>query len=138
MAPAWLKKVNNARYEYESVMEVCMPFLNPSPKLVQGLDPDKGLLCISVYWRPKRSDSNPEMPGEKLSIASFIPIDDSDEPCLCGSGNPFRTCCQAKPYWQAICPNPDDPSLRSHSPLQPQSATFTNVDGYSLGPKFMD
>src|SRR5437773_9819458 len=28
--------------------------------------------------------------------------------------------------------------MKSFSPLQPQSATFKNVDGYSLGPKFMD
>jgi len=115
-----------------------MSFVTPSPTVVEGLDPNKGMLCVSVYWRPRPSDPDPEMPGEKLSIASYIPVADDDAPCLCGSGQAFRLCCQAKPYWQAICPNPGDPRLKSYSPLQPQAVTFTKVDGYSLGPMFMD
>ncbi len=114
-----------------------MSFVTPSPTVVEGLDPNKGMLCVSVYWRPRPSDPDPEMPGEKLSIASYIPVAD-DDLCLCGSGKVFRLCCQAKPYWQTICPNPGNPSLNGYGLLQPQSVTLKNVDGYALGPKFMD
>jgi SEC-C motif len=105
------------------------------PDSVKSLDPDTGLLCITVYWRPRPDDPDPEMPGEKLSALSFLPLTSRDA-CLCGSGKLFRDCCQLKPYRQVVCPNP---GLRQgYDLLAPQTAIFTYVDGDALGPKFMD
>jgi hypothetical protein len=51
---------------------------------LRSLDPSGGVLAITTYWRPRAGDPNPEQPGEKLSILSYLPTD-VDE--LCGSGN---------------------------------------------------
>lgn len=110
-----------------------MPFTVPVIDTA-SIDPDSGMLCYCVYWRPRLTDSDPEMPGEKLSAISFIPTADTDL-CLCGSGKTFQVCCKVKRYWEVICPNPD---LRGYDLLASQTAIFTEVDGDNLGPKFMD
>jgi len=37
------------------------------------LDPSEGVVVITTYWRPRSGDPNPEQPGEKLSILSYLP-----------------------------------------------------------------
>jgi hypothetical protein len=111
-----------------------MPFTIPSSELINLPNPNSGMLCYSVYWRPRPTDPDPEMPGEKASIISFLPVADNAI-CPCSSGKLFHVCCQIKPYWQVICPNP---ALQGYDLLAPQSMTFTNVNGDNLGPKLMD
>ncbi len=105
------------------------------PISAKSFDPDKGLLCVTTYWRPHRSDPDPEMPGEKVSAMSFMAVGSHDI-CLCGSGELFGDCCQAKTYWQVVTPNPG--LHQGFEGLAPQSATFTGVDGHTLGPALMD
>jgi hypothetical protein len=100
-----------------------MPRLLPN-ELNELIDPDGGFLCLSSHWRPKPGDPDPEMPGEKMSMASYIPCAPV-EPCLCGSGLPYRRCCRPKPDWQPICRNPGG---QGYSLVKPQSATFRGVD----------
>lgn len=90
---------------------------------LSSLDPSGGVLVITTYWRPRSGDPNPEQPGEKLSILSYLPTN-ADELCPCGSGNSFGACCQPLPYWRPICPNPD---MQGYSLMQSQSARFTAI-----------
>jgi hypothetical protein len=89
---------------------------------------------MSSHWRPDPDAPDPEMPGQKLQMASYIPARPSDL-CRCGSGKAYRDCCRLQRYWYPICPNPglDGYSLRS-----PQSATFENVDGQVLRMRLME
>src|SRR5438309_11689761 len=80
-------------------------------------------ICVGVYWRPRPADPNPELPGEKMSIWSYLPTAAGDL-CPCGSGKSFGTCCRPLPYWQPLCPNPD---MEGYSLLRSQSARFTNI-----------
>jgi hypothetical protein len=41
------------------------------------LDPSGGVLVVTTYWRPRSGDPNPEQPGEKLSILSYLPTNAS-------------------------------------------------------------
>lgn len=112
-----------------------MPFETPSPDIdVSKLDPKKGVLYLATYWRPRPDDPDPDMPGEKIHITSYLTLSDKDD-CPCGSGKPYHTCCQRKPEWPLFCPNP---GLSGYSLLRPQTATFTGIDGMALGPKLMD
>jgi hypothetical protein len=88
------------------------------------IDPDGGFLCLTSHWRPNPRDPDPEMPGEKISMSSYLPCSPS-APCLCGSGLPYGRCCRPKPDWQPVCPNPGG---RGYSLVRPQSATFHGVD----------
>ena len=97
------------------------------------IDPNGGFLCISMHWRPNQNDSDPEMPGQKMSIASFIPAAPGDV-CLCGSGKRYGACCRRQRYWHPICP---DPGLQGYSLLAPQSATFKEVDECVLHERLM-
>ena len=90
---------------------------------LRSLDPSGGVLVITTYWRPRAGDPNPEQPGEKLSILSYLPTD-ADELCPCGSGNSFGACCQLLPYWRPVCPNP---GMQGYSLVHPQSAHFTTI-----------
>jgi len=92
------------------------------------IDPDGGFLCLSSHWRPKPGDPNPQRPGEKLSMSSYIPAAPADA-CLCGSGMPYGRCCRPKPDWQPVCPNPGG---QGYSLVKPQSAAFHNVDDTAL------
>ena len=97
------------------------------------IDPNSGFLCISAHWRPNPNDPDPEMPGQKLSMASFILAQPRDL-CLCGSGKRYGECCRRRRYWLPICPNP---GLQGYSLLAPQSATFKDVDGHALHERLM-
>ncbi len=88
------------------------------------LDPNKGYLCQWVYWRPDPDAPNPELPGLKQTMTTYITVKPGDL-CLCGSGLRFRDCCRARPYWHPLCPNPD---AESYSLLAPQEVTFKNVN----------
>jgi len=90
---------------------------------LHSLDPSGGVLVVTTYWRPRSGDPNPEQPGEKLSILSYLPTD-ADELCPCGSGNSFGACCQPLPYWRPVCPNP---GMQGYSLVHPQSARFTTI-----------
>jgi len=91
-----------------------------------GLDPSRGVLVFTAYWRPQPSDPNPEQPGERAIITSYLRTNAGDL-CPCGSGKHFGACCQSLPYWQPVCPNPG--MHAGYSLLVPQSATFTNTSG---------
>jgi len=90
---------------------------------LHSLDPSGGVLVVTTYWRPRSGDPNPEQPGEKLSILSYLPTD-ADELCPCGSGNSFGACCQPLPYWRPVCPNP---GMQGYSLVHPQSVRFTTI-----------
>jgi hypothetical protein len=103
------------------------------------LDPSKldlngGFLCLSSHWRPNPNDPNPDMPGQKLSMSSYIPVR-ADDACLCGSGKTFNSCCQQKNYWHPVCLNPDG---KSYSLMDLQSEKFHPVDGTTLREQLMN
>ena len=104
------------------------------PELLSGLiDPDGGFLCMATYWRPNPEDPNPDTPGQKLAMSSYIPVL-PEEDCLCGSGKSYRACCQRQSVWHPICPNP---GMQGYSLLAPQSATFHSVDGPTIRKRLM-
>jgi hypothetical protein len=98
------------------------------------IDPDGGFLCLSSHWRPKPDDPDPDMPGEKLSMSSFIPALPGDD-CLCGSGKRYRDCCRPPRLWRPICPNP---GMAGYSLVATQKATFRDVDGRALRERLTD
>ncbi len=106
---------------------------NLPPELVGMIDPNDGFLCISMHWRPNLKDPNPDIPGEKLSMSSFIPLSPKDG-CLCGSGKPFRKCCRPKRDWRPVCPNP---GWQGYSLVSPQKATFQSTDLSTLRERLM-
>ena len=91
-----------------------------------GLDPSGGVLVFAAYWRPQPLDPNPNQPGERAIITTYLRTNARDL-CPCGSGKRFGGCCQSLPYWRLVCPNPGMPA--SFCLLVPQSATFTNISG---------
>jgi hypothetical protein len=97
-------------------------------KLKGMIDPNQGFLCMSSHWRPDPGAEDPEMPGHKLSMSSYIPAF-SYEACLCGSGQQFGDCCRPKRQWHPICPNP---GMEGYSLTKSQSATFRNIDGAAV------
>src|ERR1051326_7560282 len=90
------------------------------------LDPNGGVLVSATYWRPRAGDPNPEHPGEKISIMSYLPTDAKDI-CPCGRGKSFGVCCQPLPYWRVVCPNP---GMEGFSLLRSQTARFTHISGH--------
>lgn len=92
---------------------------------LSSLDPRGGVLVVTTYWRPRSGDPNPEQPGEKLFILSYLPTDAQDL-CPCGSGKRFAACCQSLPYWRPVCPNP---GMQGSSLMHSQSACFMNIRG---------
>ena len=105
-----------------------------SPDLLRQIDPNGGFLCMSMHWQPNPDDPDPERPGEKRSMLSYIPVS-PEAPCLCGSGQPYGACCQSERYWHPVCPNP---GLDGYSLLRPQSALFEAVEGPALRACLMD
>ena len=94
---------------------------NKTIDLYKGpIDPNSGYLCMWMHWRPNLDAPDPQFPGQKLSMVTFIPAKSGDQ-CLCGSGKKFRECCRARVYWHPLCPNPDG---KSFSLMAPQSVTF--------------
>ena len=90
---------------------------------LRSLDPSGGVLVIMAYWRPRPDDPDPEQPGEKVSILSYLPTE-AEELCRCSSGKSFGACCQPLPYWRLVCPNP---GVQGYSLVHPQTARFTNI-----------
>jgi hypothetical protein len=68
------------------------------------------------------------MPGQKLSMSSFIPAT-PEQTCRCGSGQRYADCCRRRRKWHPICPNPD---IDGYSLAAPQAATFDRVDGQAI------
>jgi hypothetical protein len=87
------------------------------------LDPNGGVLAHLTCWRPRPGDPDPEQPGEKLFMTSYLPTD-AEALCPCGSGKKFGACCQPLPYWRPVCPNP---GMQGYSLMHSQSARFTNI-----------
>lgn len=87
-----------------------------------------------MHWRPDPNAPDPDMPGQKLAMASYIPVR-PNAPCLCGSGKVYRDCCRLQLYWYPICP---DPGLNGYSLMDLQSATFENVNSPALRERLME
>jgi hypothetical protein len=98
------------------------------------VDPNGGFLCFSTHWRPDPKVADPDRPGQKLAMASYIPARPNDN-CLCGSDKTYSHCCQPKRYWHPVCPNPD---MEGYSLLAPQAATFRHVNGTALRKQLME
>ncbi len=106
-----------------------------TPSLYQGrVDPNGGYLCMWMYWRPKPDDPNPEFPGLKQSMTTYVPAKPNDL-CLCSSGKRFRDCCRARSYSHPLCPNP---GAESFSLLAPQEVTFKNVNSPLVRERLME
>jgi hypothetical protein len=90
---------------------------------LRRLDPSRGVLVCTTYWRPQPEAADPEQPGEKASVLSYLPVK-TKEDCPCGSGHLFETYCQPLPYWQPLCPNP---GMQGYSLFASQSATFSTI-----------
>ena len=108
-------------------------YITPRPdwKSLQGkVDPNGGFLCFSTHWRPDPEADDPDMPGQKMQMSSYISRL-PEELCLCGSGKRYGDCCQLERMWRPICPNPGDPDL-TYSLLQPQTARLEEVDGEAI------
>lgn len=104
------------------------------PEVLPPVDMNGGFLCFWTYWLPDSAAPDPEMPGLKQHMVTYLPVEPA-EPCLCGSGKTYGRCCQQLPYWRPVCPDPD---LQSYSFLAPQSATFRAVDGAAIRDRLMD
>ena len=93
-----------------------MTFEIPIPDIdMNKLNPDKGVLYLATYWRPRPDDPDPDMPGEKIHITSYLPLSNKDD-CPCGSGKLYNACCRRKSHWPLFCPNP---GLSGYSLLRP-------------------
>jgi len=45
------------------------------PSELEGMiNPNNGFLCLSTYWQPDPEAADPEMPGRKLTMTSYIPV----------------------------------------------------------------
>lgn len=114
-------------------------YVNPprfDPDDLKGLiDPYGGFLYLTMHWRPDPKATDPEMPGEKLAMSSYIPVF-SGEPCLCGSGKSYGECCQPKRLWHPVCLNPGGPN-KGYSLVKPQKARFRDVDGDTIRERLM-
>ena len=100
----------------------------PLTQELGDMDPQGGVLVLTSYWRPRLRDPNPEHPGEKLSILSYLPTEAS-APCPCGSGQRFEACCQPLPFWRPVCPNP---GMQGYGLVVPQAAQWKQVSGEEL------
>lgn len=98
------------------------------PELARLIDPDRGFLCLSTHWRRNPEAPDPEMPGQKVMMSAYIPASPT-QLCLCGSGKPYRACCQRERLWRPICPNS---GMQGYSLVAPQAATFHQVDGPAI------
>lgn len=93
-----------------------------------------GFLCFWTYWQPDPAAPDPEMPGLKQQMITYLPVAPAAD-CLCGSGKSYASCCQTLTYWRPVCPNL---GLQGYSSLTPQSATFRAVDGAAIHDRLMN
>jgi hypothetical protein len=113
---------------------VTPPRLDPDD-LAGIIDPNRGFLCLTLHWRPDPEAPDPEMPGQKLSMNSYI-TSPGRSPCLCGSGKHYRDCCRPNRLWRPICPNPGGTD-KGFSLVKPQKAVFRDVDGNLIRERLM-
>jgi hypothetical protein len=110
-------------------------YANPTlPDVQPAMDMNGGFLCFGTYWQPDPAAPDPEMPGLKQQMVTYLPLAPAAD-CLCGSGKSYARCCKTLPYWQPVCPNP---GLERYSLLAPQSATFRAVDGATIHERLID
>jgi hypothetical protein len=100
----------------------------PLTQELGDMDPEGGVLVLTSYWRPRLRDPDPDHPGEKLTIMSYLPTQ-AQEPCPCGSGKRFEECCQPLPYWRPVCPNP---GMQGYGLVVPQAARWRQVQGVEV------
>lgn len=93
-----------------------------------------GFLCFWTYWQPDPAAPDPDMPGLKQQMVTYLPVAPAAD-CLCGSGKSYASCCQTLTCWRPVCPNL---GLQDYSSLAPQSATFRAVDGAAIHERLMD
>jgi hypothetical protein len=60
------------------------------------LNPNTGYLCVWYYWRPDPQKNNPDRPGLKQMVITYIPAG-PQALCKCGSGQFYANCCQTLP-----------------------------------------
>lgn len=104
------------------------------PAVQPELDMNGGFMCFWTYWQPEPAAPDPEMPGLKQQMVTYLPVAPSAA-CLCNSGKSYERCCQPLPYWRPVCPDPD---LQGYSSLAPQTAVFRAVDGAAIHDRLMD
>ncbi len=92
------------------------------------IDVNGGFLSYCTYWQPDLNAVDPEMPGLKQQMISYISILPS-ESCLCGSGQSYEHCCRTDRYWRMVCPNV---ALEGYSLLAPQEAIYDKADGNTV------
>lgn len=100
----------------------------PSP------DVNGGFLCMWTYWRPDLSATDPDMPGLKQQLITYLPVK-PQQVCLCGSGQPHSRCCRLHLYWHPLCPNF---ALQGYSLLAPQEIICDQVDGDKIRAQLND
>ena len=106
-----------------------MKTINPARFDVNG-----GYICLWSHWKPDPNLPNPDMPGMKEDLITYMP-QANEELCMCGSGKPFEACCRQEQYWWPFCA---DPELEGFSLLAPQSLTFRQIDGAVLRERLME
>jgi hypothetical protein len=58
------------------------------PDVQPDLDMNGGFLCSWTYWQPDTAAPDPEVPGLKLSMITYLPVAPAAD-CLCGSGESY-------------------------------------------------
>ena len=105
------------------------------PDQIQAsLDVDGGFLCYWTYWCPDPDADDPERPGLKQQMFTYISTL-SHEPCLCGSKKAYGQCCRPQRYWRTICPNL---AWQGYSFVESQTATYRGIDGRGVRERLMD
>jgi len=66
------------------------------------LDPNSGYLCSWLYWRPDPTQPDPEMPGLKQMVITYLPTAPQDH-CLCGSIQRKIEERQTDDYFSFVC-----------------------------------
>src|SRR5258707_14083900 len=72
---------------------------------LNNLDPNGGVLSRMLCWRPRLGDPDPEYPGEKVFLTSYMPTA-AEDLCPCGSCKHLRPCCYPLRCFREPCPNP--------------------------------
>jgi Uma2 family endonuclease len=59
------------------------------------VDMNGWFLCFWTYWQPDPAAPDPEMPGLKQEMVTYLPVAPAAD-CLCGSGKSYAGCCQTQ------------------------------------------
>ncbi len=106
-----------------------MQTINPARVDVNG-----GYICLWSHWKPDPALPDPEMPGTKEDLLTYMP-QSLEELCMCGSGKAYGECCKQEQYWWPLCP---DPELEGYSLFAPQALTFRKINGAILRERLME